>query len=105
MNDTVIDVSRIAPIDHKGWMELSKVEYQRLSDLLASLEGDDWDQQTDCPAWTVKDMVGHLLGAAEANASMIENSRQMVRGMSLRAIGLLLTWARIVSALRWKRLA
>jgi len=82
MNDTVIDVEQIAPIDHGRWMELAAVEYRRLTELFAALEPDDWGQQTDCPAWTVKDMAGHLLGAAEANASMVENARQMRRGMA-----------------------
>jgi uncharacterized protein (TIGR03083 family) len=82
MNDTVIDVNQIAPIDHAGWMALSKIEYGRLSELFASLGAEDWDQQTECPVWTVKDMAGHLLGAAEANASMLENGRQMMRGLS-----------------------
>lgn len=50
--------------------------YERLLDLLEQLEADDWSARTECPAWDVADMVGHLIGAARANASIREQVRQ-----------------------------
>lgn len=31
-----------------------------VEELLSSLDDQDWDQQTDCPGWTVKDVTAHL---------------------------------------------
>ncbi len=44
--------------------------YEDLCDLLAGLSPEDWHARTECPAWTVRDMVGHLVGAAEAYGSI-----------------------------------
>lgn len=37
-------------------------ERARLLDLLRTLEPPEWDRPTECPAWTVKGIVTHLLG-------------------------------------------
>ena len=39
-------------------------EYGRLVDLLRELEPADWERPTDCTRWTVRDIAGHLAGAA-----------------------------------------
>ena len=52
--------------------------YERLLTLLQGLEPDDWSARTECPAWDVADMVGHLIGAARANASFRETIRQQL---------------------------
>lgn len=44
--------------------------YDDLVELLDELSPDDWRRRTECPAWTVRDMVGHLVGAAAAYASI-----------------------------------
>lgn len=44
-------------------LELSLTEVERVVDLLERLEGDDWQQPTDCTEWTVRDMAAHLSGA------------------------------------------
>jgi uncharacterized protein (TIGR03083 family) len=36
--------------------------WQSIDGLLAGLEDKDWDRPTDCPGWTVKDQVSHLIG-------------------------------------------
>lgn len=56
--------------------EVALATYRKLVDLLEDLQPQDWDAQTECPAWTVSDMVGHLIGAARANASVRELLRQ-----------------------------
>jgi uncharacterized protein (TIGR03083 family) len=56
--------------------ELAVSAYDQLIALLETLEPDDWHARTECPAWTVADMVGHLIGAARGHASMREFARQ-----------------------------
>ncbi len=36
--------------------------WSSLDALLASLEDDDWDAPTDCPGWSVQDVVVHVIG-------------------------------------------
>lgn len=55
--------------------------YADLIALLESLRGDDWKAPTDCPAWSVSDMVGHLVGSAKAAASKRELLRQNIYGL------------------------
>ena len=50
--------------------------YDLLFRLLERLEPADWSARTECPAWDVADMVGHLIGAARSNASIRELLRQ-----------------------------
>jgi uncharacterized protein (TIGR03083 family) len=47
---------------------------------LDEVGGDDWHRATDCAPWTVRDMVGHLLGAARGHASLPEFVRQAAWG-------------------------
>lgn len=70
----------ITPIDRDEMVTRATQEYRRLVALLASLGDDDWERPTACDGWSVRDMTAHLLGAAAGNASMIENTRQLVRG-------------------------
>lgn len=75
-----MDVRDLRPIDRHEMVGLATTEYERLVGLLAALDPADWGRPTACPGWTVKDMVAHLLGAAEGNASVVENVRQVRRG-------------------------
>lgn len=56
--------------------ETALAVYDALLTLLGDLEPDDWHARTECPAWDVADMVGHLIGAARANTSVRETIRQ-----------------------------
>jgi uncharacterized protein (TIGR03083 family) len=40
-------------------------EYTALLAMLRSLSADDWTKPTECPGWTVREMVAHITGAAE----------------------------------------
>ena len=40
-------------------------ELQAWHDLLASIEGTEWQRRTVCDAWDVADIAGHLIGQAE----------------------------------------
>ena len=68
---------------HAEWMDLAEAEYERLLDLLRDLEPDDWRRPTDCTAWDVREMVAHLVGAAESGASFRESMRQQRLGKPL----------------------
>lgn len=36
--------------------------WSSIGDLLSDLDPAEWDQPTDCPGWTVRDQVSHLIG-------------------------------------------
>lgn len=74
------DVATIVPIDRDEMVGLATREYERLLDVIGGLGDDDWRAPTACDDWDVRLMVAHLVGAAEANASVVESLRQLVRG-------------------------
>jgi uncharacterized protein (TIGR03083 family) len=74
-------------IGYDGWMAAATEEYRRLDTLLRDLDADDWTRSTDCDEWDVRAMVAHLVGAAEANASLRELVRQAWVGRRTRARG------------------
>ncbi len=57
-------------------MRLAATEYKRFADVVAGLSDDDWAKPTDCPDWTVRQMVSHVIGMAELAASPLEQRRQ-----------------------------
>ncbi|MBV8982444.1 MAG: maleylpyruvate isomerase family mycothiol-dependent enzyme [Acidimicrobiia bacterium] len=71
MNETVVRVEDIAPISHREGMALADTEYQRFAGVLGQLQGDDWTKQTVNTDWNVKQLVAHVLGFAEGNASFL----------------------------------
>lgn len=74
---TITTVDTIPPVDHREAMALAATEYDRFGALLHALADDDWAAATDCPAWDVRAMVAHVVGAMAGNASMRENLRQL----------------------------
>lgn len=67
-------------IDHRGWMTLATEEYRRLDTLLESLPDEAWLAPTECVGWRVRDVVAHLIGAAEATVGVREQMRQQRLG-------------------------
>src|SRR5665213_3192769 len=65
-------------------MRLQANELELTLALLRSLDDAEWSSATDCPAWDVRAMYLHVLGACEAGASMRENIHQMRRARSHR---------------------
>ena len=80
MNETMIRVEDIVPISHREGMELAETEYRRFSEMLQQLQPDDWSEQTVCTDWDVKQLVAHVLGFAESNASFRVFANGMRRG-------------------------
>ena len=74
-------------ITYAGWMSAATEEYRRLDVLLRDLAPDEWTLPTDCAEWDVRAMVAHLVGAAEANASIREMLRQAWVGRRTRTEG------------------
>ena len=72
------------PLSHAVAMDLQAHEFERTNAMLASLDDGDWSAQTDCPAWDVRRMYLHVLGASEAGASMLENLKQLRAGYADR---------------------
>ncbi|MCU1589374.1 MAG: hypothetical protein JWP11_630 [Frankiales bacterium] len=58
-------------------MRLAADEYQRFLGQLQRLAPADWKAATDCPAWDVRALVGHVVGMTEMSASLPEQMRQM----------------------------
>ncbi len=84
MTMTTTDVSTIKPLTHPDAMGLQARELERALALLRSLDAASWAAQTDCPAWDVRAMYQHVLGACEAGASARENVRQLRRARLYR---------------------
>jgi uncharacterized protein (TIGR03083 family) len=80
VKDTITRVEDIAPIGHREGMELAEAEYQRFADVLGQLRPDDWAKQTVNDDWNVKQLVAHVLGFAEGNASFRVFAKAMRAG-------------------------
>jgi uncharacterized protein (TIGR03083 family) len=57
-------------------MRLAATEYERVAVVVAELSDDDWDKPTDCSAWTVHEMVAHIVGMATMASSPFKERRQ-----------------------------
>lgn len=79
------NVSAIPRIDHDEAMVLTAAEFERTVSRLRALSPTDWVKPTDCDRWNVRGFALHLLGAAEANASLPEQLRQMRKGSKVKA--------------------
>ncbi len=84
MTMAATDVATLEPLDHQEAMRLQAHELVRTLTLLRSLDEASWAAATDCPAWDVRAMYQHVLGACEAGASLRENIRQLRRAMTYR---------------------
>lgn len=63
-------------MDRDTAMRLAATEYDRFLSLLNNLENEQWARPTDCPAWDVRAMAGHVLGMTKMVASIRESMRQ-----------------------------
>lgn len=65
MTIATTDLSTLAPFDRATAVSLGRVEYRRFAALLDTLEPADWLRPTDCDGWTVRDLVGHVVGSLQ----------------------------------------
>jgi uncharacterized protein (TIGR03083 family) len=63
--------------------ELAEREFVRFADVVASLTPEEWATPTDCTGWDVRRMALHVLGSADAQASVREFAHQLRRGKPL----------------------
>ncbi len=84
MTMTTTDVTSVTPLGHQEAMRLQTQELERTLTLLRSLDQASWAAATDCPAWDIRAMYQHVLGACEAGASMAENIRQLRQARAYR---------------------
>lgn len=69
---------RVSGLEHDVAMRLAASEYDRVVALLEALSPEQWSAPTECPAWDVRDMAGHVLGMAQMAARLSETVRQQV---------------------------
>ncbi|SRR5713101_4853544 len=62
---------------------IAEEEFRRFAGLLATLSDDEWSQPTDCTGWDVRKMALHVLGSADAQASVRVFVHQFRRGLPL----------------------
>lgn len=65
---------------------LAMTAFERILTVVENLSGDDWEQQTECTEWNVKDMVAHLSGSCAGFASWEGHLRQTFRNPYLGKI-------------------
>lgn len=62
---------------------LAEEEFRRFAALMGSLNDDEWTLPTDCAAWDVRKVALHVLGSADAQASVRQFLHQFRRGLPL----------------------
>jgi uncharacterized protein (TIGR03083 family) len=62
---------------------LAEEEFARFADTVASLTPDEWAMPTDCTGWDVRKVALHVLGSAEAQASVRQFAHQLRLGLPL----------------------
>jgi uncharacterized protein (TIGR03083 family) len=70
-------------IDRPEARRLAEEEFRRFARLTVSLSPQEWAMPTDCAAWDVRKVALHVLGSAEAQASVREFAHQLRRGVPL----------------------
>jgi uncharacterized protein (TIGR03083 family) len=76
-------VEEIPSLDHDEAMRLAETEIGRILELVDDLRADEWRCPTDCTGWTVRDMLGHLLGMMKLQADPEERGRQITTAAEL----------------------
>ena len=80
MSDTATAIESVRLLDRAEAATLAEAENARFADLVGSLGDDDWTRRTDCPAWDVRAVAAHVLGAMESPASLREFVHQVRAG-------------------------
>ncbi len=78
-----INVDKLPALGDAEIWRLARAEYLRMLSLLRSLDDGEWPRPSDCPAWTVRDMLGHLVGACEGFSNPLELLHQQRAGARL----------------------
>ncbi|GIH75062.1 maleylpyruvate isomerase family mycothiol-dependent enzyme [Planobispora longispora] len=65
-------ITQAPRIEHRHAAVMTAAENDRFVELARSLSPGDWSEPTDCPAWDVRAMAGHVLGMMEFTCSVRE---------------------------------
>lgn len=84
MTMMTISATTIERLTHHEAMRRQAHELECTIALLRSLDDAAWTAATDCPAWDVRAMYLHVLGACEAGASIRENAHQLRQARAYR---------------------
>lgn len=74
------DVADLAPLARPNSVTLAATESARMVAMLRALEPHQWSRPTDCPAWDVRAMAGHVLGMIDTFSSLPRFARTMIAG-------------------------
>jgi uncharacterized protein (TIGR03083 family) len=80
-------VPRRSALPRAEAMRLAATEYQRFAAAIAELAPGDWERRTECPDWTVHQMVAHVVGMAYMATSPLEQRRQQKGALARRTEG------------------
>jgi uncharacterized protein (TIGR03083 family) len=76
----VTRVEGIPPLERPECETRAAEESARMVAMLRALADEDWSRPTDCPAWDVRAMAGHVLGMTETFGSLPRFARDMRAG-------------------------
>ena len=77
MIETTTPLDQLAPLAGEEAQRLAAAEHERFLALLRELGPTDWAKATDCPAWDVRALCGHVLGMTECFCGVGSLMRQM----------------------------
>lgn len=70
MTMTTTEIDQVPTLQRPEATRLAAAETAQMVELLRSLGDDDWSKPTDCPAWDVRSLAGHVLGMTETFSSL-----------------------------------
>ena len=90
VTSTPAPAAAIARTTRTGAVPIADAEVRALLALLEQLDEGEWDKPTDCEAWRVRDMVAHVVGAAQESVRPSTMARHLVRSRTTyRSMGFL----------------
>lgn len=76
MTTSATSTGSSAPPTRPERIALAREAYSRFADLAARVPPEGWGRPTDCAGWTVRDLVGHMVGAMRSASSLREMASQ-----------------------------
>lgn len=77
MTITTPGTTTACALDRTERRQLARTAYRRFAAAAVAVDDGQWGLPTDCDAWTVRDLVGHVVGAMRSAASWRENASQL----------------------------
>lgn len=66
------DAALTSELERAAALQHAETAYRRFADIAGTVRDGEWDRPTDCDLWTVRDLVGHVVGAMRSAASVRE---------------------------------